>query len=189
MTSDNHWLHTASFLLKDRPGATPAERDELMIANYRSVVFQEDTVYFLGDVFLKTDFKIAKSIMDRLPGTKHLVKGNHDSFTYTQYLRLGFISVVEECIIKVAGHRIRLSHFPRRPSWWARFRKKDARSLRYMDRRPPEDGLWILHGHTHSENKIDVARKSIHVGVDAWGFRPVSMSEIESLLSKHADKK
>ena len=43
-------------------------------------------------------------------------------------------------------------------------------------------GRFLLHGHTHSTNKYK--DRMIHVGVDAWKYKPVASHEIGNLISE-----
>ena len=43
---------------------------------------------------------------------------------------------------------------------------------RYVDRRPADDGGWLLHGHVHERWRWH--RRMINVGVDVWDYRPVA---------------
>jgi calcineurin-like phosphoesterase family protein len=189
--SDLHIGHgpdkgTGSGVIKysNRPFESLDQMHEAIIANFNKVVGPNDTVWFLGDLFF-CDYQKAEAFMNRLNGKRWLlVRGNHDRFSDIQYSSLGFESVVEEVKIKVFGRYLRLSHFPRRPSWWQQLFRLHRKSLKYMDRRPPSDGLWLLHGHTHSKEKINYRTRSLHVGCDSWNFTPVSLREIESLIAK-----
>lgn len=56
---------------------------------------------------------------------------------------------------------------------------------RYEQWRLPDMGTPLLHGHTHSAEKVSTSALTapqIHVGVDAWGLRPVALKEIVELL-------
>jgi calcineurin-like phosphoesterase family protein len=190
-TSDTHYGHDNVIQFCGRPFKNSDEMAEELITRFNSKVGESDTVYFLGDIFWTQNgpaaFQRACSFMSRLNGSiRVLVQGNHDKFSQAQYLKMGFTHVVQECVLKLAGHRVRLSHYPRRPPWWTRLFKKNARILRYMDRRPPKDGLFLLHGHTHSVQHVNEGRKEIHVGVDAWNYYPVSLSQIESIIARNS---
>ena len=59
----------------------PSDVDLIMITNWKRLVLPEDLVIHLGDVawgFLAKD-KVLLDWMSDLPGTKFLIKGNHDS--------------------------------------------------------------------------------------------------------------
>ena len=43
-------------------------------------------------------------------------------------------------------------------------------------------GKFLLHGHSHSKNRYK--DRMIHVGVDAWKYKPVALHEIGNLTSE-----
>lgn len=53
---------------------------------------------------------------------------------------------------------------------------------RYTERRPADEGGWLLHGHVHHQWRVN--GRQINVGVDVWDFAPVSA---ETLLGIIAD--
>ena len=53
---------------------------------------------------------------------------------------------------------------------------------KYHHKRPMDNGQFLIHGHTHSKHKIN--GKAIHVGVDAWNFKPVNIQEISNMIAK-----
>ena len=61
------------------------EHDNLIIKNYRELVTKHDKVYFLGDVCFKREKLI---LLEKLPGYKELVMGNHDKFPIQDYLKI-----------------------------------------------------------------------------------------------------
>lgn len=61
----------------DRPFLNVGEMNQALIANWKSAVEPEDTVYVLGDMFQCSMFESVR-VLDTLPGKKVLVPGNHD---------------------------------------------------------------------------------------------------------------
>ena len=51
---------------------------------------------------------------------------------------------------------------------------------RFVDDRPADRGRWLLHGHVH--DRWLQRGRMINVGVDAWGYRPVSETELASII-------
>lgn len=180
-TSDWHLGHENILEFSKRPFATIDDHDKGLIANYNSLVSADDTVFFLGDVSFHP-FNFARHCFSHLVGKRILVRGNHDGLSREQYEKLGFSLVCEEMVLKLFGKRIRLSHYPRLPL--PDEKDTDRHPLKYRLRRHEMDGKWLLHGHTHDEDKIIPKRMAVHVGVDAWNYRPVSLSQIESLIAK-----
>jgi calcineurin-like phosphoesterase family protein len=186
-TSDPHFGHRQILTYSKRPFATLEEMHETLIKNWNECVRPNDTIYVLGDMAL-CSFKEFEPIAKRLNGIKYLIRGNHDHYSEGQYNKLGF-TVLHEVKMKLAGHMVRLSHYPYALPWYKRpFAFKSE--LRYMERRPPKiEGEWLLHGHSHVKYKKADKENRIHIGVDAFNFYPVSQREIESLMNKTDRKK
>lgn len=186
-TSDTHWGHSAVIGFCKRPFTSVEEMNEALIENWNKKVQPNDVVYVLGDMAM-CSFKEFEPIAKRLNGNKILVQGNHDKYSGTQYNRLGF-TVYQELTIKLAGNKVRLSHYPYALPWYRRlFAHKSE--LRYMECRPSKvPGEFLLHGHSHVKYKLADHEDRIHIGADAWDYSPVSQKEIESLIARRKDGK
>lgn len=184
-TSDQHYGHDKVIGFSQRPFIDLADMNAGLIQKYRAKVRPHDICYFVGDVFF-CGYIEAHSIMEQLPGRKILIQGNHDKFSQKQYISLGFEIVAEEMVVRLFGRRIKLCHYPRTPTLWDKLRSKFMHNYdyRYPERRPPYDGRWLIHGHTHGKDQINVKKKTIHVGVDAWNYAPVGLKQIESMIAK-----
>ena|ERR1035437_10239386 len=178
--SDPHFSHEAIIHYCNRPFANVAEMNETLIKNWNECVGPHDTIFVLGDLTLSS-YNEFFPIAQRLNGIKFLIKGNHDKFSEGQYKKLGF-TVFHELKMKLFGKIVRMSHYPYAYPWYKRpFAFKSE--LRFMEHRPPRiPGELLFHGHSHSKKKR--IGNMYHVGVDAWNFRPVSLSELESFISK-----
>jgi calcineurin-like phosphoesterase family protein len=179
--SDPHFYHKPVIDFCERPFTDLTAMHEAFISNYNRVVEPNDTCIWVGDCFFCGSQK-ALEIMSRLNGKKILVTGNHDSNRQTM-LNSGFDFVCEKLILKIAEQEVLISHYPYKYSKWYNFFSKTIlrrKMPRYMDRRPENNGGWLIHGHTHEPSKLQ--GKMIHVGVDAWDFTPVSVSTIESII-------
>lgn len=160
--------------------------DELLAANWDSVVDKRGVVWVLGDLCLQgarvTENALAW-IKDR-PGRKHLISGNHDNVHpgvernfakwMPRYLEV-FETVQPFVRRRIAAQSVLMSHFP--------YASQGDHTVteRYAQWRLPDMGEWLLHGHVHSREKI--RGKMIHVGVDAWNFTPVGQDEIIELMN------
>lgn len=91
-TADLHFGHPN--ILKHSPRRPFADtmdivaHDEWLLDLWRSKVNKRDTVYILGDLtFLKSDE--ARKLLEKLPGNKFLIEGNHDGSirTYKNYFK------------------------------------------------------------------------------------------------------
>lgn len=180
-TSDTHFGHARiQEFQPNRPQGSIEEMNEHLVARWNETVSPEDEVYFLGDFAMG---KIADSLPYalRLNGTKHLTHGNHDRThpSYRQrssdkraewvrkYLDVGFVSIANESHYDLPGFgRVNLCHFPYYGEHVV------GREHEYDAWRPFDDGNVILHGHVHSEWKVN--GRQINVGVDVWDLAPVS---------------
>jgi calcineurin-like phosphoesterase family protein len=179
-TSDWHIAHENIIEYDNRPFFDLNHMASILIANYNAVVKENDIVYFLGDFgsWSKDDnFKV----FDRLNGKKIIIRGNHDYKTKHLY-ELGFEAVLEEAMILIGKRKIRLSHYPYKPSLFDRLfnSKLDKRAIA---KRPVNDGKWLLHGHTHVGHP-KVYKNQINVNVCHWDYKPVNVNQIMSIINK-----
>lgn len=123
--SDLHLGHKRilEFSGKLREGNTADEHDSILITKWNSKVRKRDLVYVLGDVCMHKDL----SILDQLQGRKILIRGNHDTFSTTEYLEH-----FEEVYGIMKYKRFWLSHAPIHPD-----------ELR---------GCYNIHGHVHGNS-------------------------------------
>lgn len=172
--SDPHFCHTNILKYCERPFDSIEHMNDSFIQNYNARVDPGDHTLWLGDAFF-ANFEAAKSIMDRLHGTKEMVRGNHDRLSISQYLRMGFERVHSRFVYSTFGDvPVIYSHYP--SVVW-------AYKSRHVNRYPPsgtED--IVIHGHTHSLDKI--RGREIHAGVDAWGYGPATRDEISELVKE-----
>ena len=177
-TSDLH-LGDRQVLDFGRPFDSVREMNETLCANWRSVVHDDDEVWILGDLARGNKLDAMLDLVADLPGTKHLVTGNHDRCwphrpsygvaEVSRYARARFASIVTHAELEIADHVVQLSHFPYRPAGVDHSIK------------PADDGGWLLHGHIH--RKWLQRDRQICVAVDAWRYTPVNIATIELLIS------
>jgi len=159
-TADCHFNHTAILRMCQRPFATIEEHDQALVDNWNAVVGPGDQIFVIGDFAHKADPEKVRKIFHKLRGAKHLILGNHDGeFVRTQ---LPWSTVSERMKITVDAQKIVLDHYPMR-SWQG-----------------AHAGAIQLYGHVH--NRLDVWPNSCDVGVDAWGYKPVTLPEIRARL-------
>ncbi len=173
----------------DRPYLNAHEMNVDMVEKWNSVVKPEDTVYYLGDFSMSTH---NIHIVSKLNGNVLLLPGNHDrSFNYLDkkqsslpqrrklYYDAGFKKILEQpTSIKVGDYDVLLSHFPY-------FEDHSEFNIRYKEYRPKDNGQFLLHGHIH-QNWLKKSRQ-INVGVDVWGFKPVSENTIIAVIKDKRD--
>lgn len=160
-TADLHFGHKN--ILKhcpERPGAMSEDcmqHDEWLLNLWQETVDKWDSVYILGDLtFLKSDD--ARHLLEKLPGRKYLIEGNHDGSirAYENY----FVSVnqVLDIVIKPSrapflkqNLQLSLCHYP----------------MLTWNHKPY--GSIMLHGHCHGkldEYNQQSADLRFDVGID-----------------------
>ena len=72
VTSDLHFGHDRGFLYEPRGFDNIEDHDEAVIANWNSVVNEDDDVYVLGDLMLNDNAHGVECIK-RLNGTIHII--------------------------------------------------------------------------------------------------------------------
>ncbi len=162
-TADTHFNHKNVIPYCARPFSDVLDMERGLIRRWNEVVRAEDDVYVLGD-FSFAGVHVTSAILAELKGRKHLIRGNHDDIrSEEKALRIGFSSFAKEGGVVIGGEFFKLSHYP----YYGDSTEQD----RYVERRPVDEGGWLLHGHVHREW---VTRdKMINVGVDVWNLAPV----------------
>jgi calcineurin-like phosphoesterase family protein len=167
-TSDTHFGHRG--ILKESMHcrrcdhfSSVEEMDAHMVAMWNSVVGPKDTVYHLGDFAYNTPQAHADGIFAKLRGRKVLIHGNHEQ----RGKRLAWAEQHKYLEVTVDGIDLVLFHYSMRS--WNRM----------------HHGSVHLFGHSHGS--LDPLGMSLDVGVDCWGFRPVSVQEIMRRLTGEED--
>ncbi len=155
-TSDTHFGDHRTLNIHKRPFGSVAEMDEALVSGWNEAVGEEDEVWHLGD-FARKLADVAL-LLSRLTGRKHLIRGNNDHPGIGDLP--GWASVRDYHELEVDGRRLVLCHYPFR-SWNGQHR-----------------GALDLHGHSHG--RLKPMPRQFDVGVDAWGFRPVSLGRLLS---------
>ncbi|MCJ2128090.1 metallophosphoesterase family protein [Methylobacterium sp. E-045] len=160
-TSDTHFGD--AHILRQRGVAFGSldDHDAALIQGWNNVVVADDEVWHLGDFAVGASRARCAEIFEALRGRKRLIRGNHDT---KRVLELPWAKPPQETArITVSDAdgtewRLFLAHYAHR-AW---------------------PGLWRgtrhLYGHTHGS--LPDTRFSCDVGVDAWGYRPVSIAEL-----------
>lgn len=180
--SDPHFGHDNVIEYCGRPWANEDEMDEAMIGLWNEDVRPGDLIYVGGDFMIdkKAPDKKARvaEVLARLNGRKILIFGNHDRrlMSKKKFVEAGFAEAHNELIIEIAGQPVRLHHYPyRRPEF--------VYPPGIADRRPINDGKWLIHGHVH--NKWGRVRENmINISVDVWDFRPVALETIVEIMAR-----
>lgn len=176
-TSDTHFGHANIIEYCKRPFRTASGHPDvdamtrIMIQNWNQVVAPFDTVYHLGDFALGPREK-HKSYLSRLNGKKVLIRGNHDG-SQKKMEELGFDEVCVTKSMEIEGYRVYMAHIPLTvdiPDYGGRTYKSE-----FTPKPPPYYDFWFC-GHIHDQFRR--RGKVINVGVDVWGFKPVSFQEL-----------
>jgi calcineurin-like phosphoesterase family protein len=155
-TSDTHFGHGGALGLYRRPFASVAAMNEALVARWNETVGPDDVVWHLGDFAIRQRPAVVAELLARLNGRKHLVAGNNDPPATAELD--GWESVQPYVEITAEGVSLVLCHYPFR-SW-----------------RGIGKGWLNLHGHSHG--RLKPLPRQFDVGVDVWGFRPVTLGEI-----------
>lgn len=153
-TADTHFGHAGAIGLFRRPFATVAAMDAAMLDGWNARVSPADEVWHLGDVAIRRTPEQVAALLDRLHGRKHLVAGNNDPAALRALP--GWASVGE--FAELTEHRLVLCHY----------------ALRHW--RGQSEGWMNLHGHSHG--RLAPLPGQRDVGVDVWGFQPVTLEEL-----------
>ena len=187
-TSDHHFGHERICELAERPFADVGHMNREMLRLWNKSVAVDDIVFILGDLCMG---RLGESLqlVSQLHGTKLLVPGNHDrvSSLYDgnparkaawnqDYLDAGIFVVSEQVTVALRnGQSVDLCHFP-----YTSDSRHDVKLRKVAA--PPDLGRWLLHGHTHAKHALSGERQ-LHVGVDAWGYMPVSEDTVMQMVA------
>lgn len=158
-TADTHFGHANVIKYCNRPFASADQMDAHMIAAWNAVVARNDIVYHLGDFAISRDPRTVRRIFQQLNGSKFLVLGNHDS---AATLALPWAKKDHIQFKTVDGIQIVMCHYAMRV-WPSQ-----------------HHGAIQLYGHSHGN--LPGTHASCDVGVDSWGFAPVSIEDIKRRL-------
>jgi len=169
--------------IPDRPYASELDtqaHDAWLIDLWQKTVAKRDRLYFAGDLtFRKSDD--ARRLLEKLPGEKYLVIGNHDASikAYSNYFRK--TAQIMEITIKPAAcgslkedQRIVLCHYP------------------LLDWPGRHQGAIMLHGHCHGAMDECNARSAdlrFDIGIDgALARRAGGFIDFETLYEAVLEK-
>lgn len=157
-TADTHFHHKKIIRYCKRPFINVWHMNKVLKDNWKALVSNRDLVFHLGD-FGFGKYPQIEPVLRELPGTKILLRGNHDRASLTKLREAGFYEVYKNPIeIEIGGQIFKLSHRPT----------------------GVEEGQINLCGHVH--DKWTTSDFSINIGVDAHGFKPTSLNEINTIV-------
>lgn len=182
-TSDLHFGHKNIIGFCDRPWTYVEDMNQGLVDNWNSVVGVNDVVHVLGDLCWGRPQKFVQWL-GQLQGQKWLTPGNHDtvwkgrsSASRTLLESLGWHIKPEQWVFNLMGQMhqqriVNVSHMP--------YTNDNRHDDAYAPDRPVDNGLWLLHGHTHGEWKV--RDRMIDVGVDVWDYKPVSEATLMEII-------
>jgi len=194
--SDLHLGSSNLIRFDKRPFNSVDHMHRVLINNYQSIVAPKSVCYFIGDIGNK--YAVREIIPQMTNGTKVLIRGNHDKRLSDNFLySYGFDVILYRADITIAKEPVTLTHCPflgvfredvtgmngakegdnwHGESWHGLYSCKD-------------DGQFLLHGHIHSGphrgDKKTIQDRMWDVGVAANNYRPISISKIESWITKY----
>lgn len=165
-TSDLHLGHR--LVSEERGFSDPESHDASIAEAWDSAVHDRDLVWILGDLSSgsSSGTRAALSWLAERPGRKGSILGNHDPLHPMNrdahrwlhpYVEV-FERVAQSATISLEGRRYLLSHFP--------YTGDHSPEDRHVQWRLRDEGMWLLHGHTHSAS-VTSQERQIHVGWDA----------------------
>ena len=168
LTADQHFSHMGIITLAARPFSSVNEMDEHMIEQWNAVVRRDDEVYHLGDI--TRDVSKLATILPRLNGNISIIPGNHDRWVkkMDEDNRLSIdLTILPLIVILNHNHtNMWLSHYPLR-AWVGSF-----------------NGAMHCYGHVHGALNKERLPRSLDVGVDSIGYRPISIEAAWRRLAK-----
>lgn len=174
LTSDTHFNNDNIIRYCNRPFRNHKDMNEALIANWNSVVKPEDTVYHLGD-FIMGLADNTVSILHRLNGHIHLVRGNHDTrrklAIYEQYPEK--ITVHDVAYLPYKGLFLVMCHFP-------------LENEAFYD----NSEVVLCHGHVHDHEPFyNTLTHTFNLSVDVTNFTPVPVDNIYEIVKADFIKK
>lgn len=196
-TSDTHFGHKNIIKYSNRPFRDFAHMDWEIVNRWNTLVGDTDVVYHLGDTALG-DSTRWDEIFKSLNGYKVLIVGNHDRIfagekprqreKWDEKFHEWFDEIYDNTDITLSdGTAVNLSHFP--------YQGDSHDADRYEQYRLPDEGRTLIHGHTHAEwaakemdsrvSRSKAGTLQIHVGMDAWHYKPVPEDKVIDLIKEN----
>lgn len=166
-TSDLHLGHANIIGLSKRPFASADEMDETLLDNINQMVDQKDELFILGDFTLKRGAERVKAYRDAIKCPRvHIVLGNHDTSAQRVY-EANFTTVSDLT-------SIRLVEEPNTKAVLCHYAMRTWNNIGH--------GAWQLYGHSHGTLPPRPGYKSLDVGVDCWGYAPISEKRLAAIM-------
>lgn len=187
-TSDLHIGHRKVAELR---GFESVEAHDEAILSQFDKLTHKDQVWVLGDLALSSaGHRLVLARLASCNASLRLVSGNHDPVSSVHrgahlrqrhYLQV-FESVQDFARVSVGPIQVLLSHFP----YSGVGSEGHGVEERYTQYRLTDLGMPLLHGHTHltwTTSRSEKGTPQVHVGLDAWGLKLASQTEVECILT------
>ena len=203
-TSDLHLGHE-NVAIVHRGARSVEQHDQVIVRNLMSRLRSGDDLYVLGDLSLgrKCDIDHAVALLapvSKRVGYRHmyLVRGNHDPKARWATLRLAevFSTITDSMVLQVNDmpRPLTLTHYPSTQvaNMVARTGVPADCSSNAFDPKvlygkalTRDETHILLYGHTHDHapTRPEWGSLDINVGVDAWGYQPVSLDQIRAHIA------
>lgn len=160
LIADLHFGDEDIIKYENRPFNNAIEMNNQLVDNWNNIVSKEDRVFIVGD-YSKMDFEKTKQITRQLNGKKYLVIGNHDEFSLSEYLDMGFLNAYDYPIL-IDGFFL-LSHEPL-----------------YVNENMPYVNIY---GHIHGNPNYNTFSSCGHcVSVEKIEYKPIDLEEIKKKI-------
>lgn len=176
-TSDTHFNHTNIIRFCNRPFEYVRQMNEALIANWNSVVGEDDTVFHLGDFSFGGAGEWTQTL-NRLNGRIYLILGNHDLRNIRQGFMRRFEHVAMQMHMEIDRQKIYLNHYP------------------FLCFEGGYRNVWQLFGHVHTRAGNvgkDAGRlqclypTQYDVGVDNNNFTPLSFEQVRRIINRQME--
>lgn len=159
--SDQHFGHKNIIKYSNRPFQSTDEMTSAMIKNYMTTVSENDIVVFGGDLAFMPN-TITNPIIDKLPGYKILIVGNHDLRKDGSIVEYNFDEIHPCVSFYVAGQwpaKLLLTHYP-------------------LINLP--EHCYNIHGHIHTQDSP--TERHFNISVEKTNYGLVSFEHILTAL-------
>lgn len=167
-TGDWHLFHKNIIKHAKRPFADTGEMGRVIQDNINAVVTERDWLYILGDIAFGRPEWLAHWLDGLRCKNLCVIWGNHDvtakRLALAQPRRFYWTERLNE--IKIDGTELTLCHY----------------AMRVWNK--SHYGTYQLYGHSHGRLPDDPHARSIDVGVDCHGFKPISLDQIHAIMAK-----
>lgn len=180
-----YWLGDPHFghpKVSEIRGFASTDDHDAVLMEQLSVLREEDHIFFLGDISSgrREHEERALTLISTLPGTKHLIAGNHDAVSgihrngwkhVPRWLEI-FDSVRDFGQVALNKNRVLMSHYP-----YAALGDGDGRESnpRYLAFRLPDVGMPLIHAHTHQDHPFSKMRDETVTKIEFRGYDLNSM--------------